>query len=298
MESLRRSLGARAEFRPTTAVGHAEELALDAAKSGFPLVAAAGGDGTIHEVANGLLRSGRPDAALAVYPIGSANDYAHSLGLAEGWWARPHAVALRPVDVGLARGPDGRERYFVNALGLGLNGAVNFESCRVAWLRGLPRYGVALLRALWSHYRHVPLTATFDGTERSAPTLALSVAIGKREGNFVLAPRAEIGDGLFDYLHAGPIPRWELLTHVPGMIAGTLPTDHPRLWTGRCREVAVASQEPLIVHVDGEFFCLPEEDVRRLEVRILPGRLRVLAVETPRPAVPAAGSPAPAHSLE
>src|SRR5258707_10954403 len=81
LESLRQTLGQRAEFRPTQAAGHAEQLALEAVQAGFAVVGAAGGDGTVHEVANGLLRAGRSEAALAVYPVGSANDYAHSLGL-------------------------------------------------------------------------------------------------------------------------------------------------------------------------------------------------------------------------
>src|SRR5262245_63292581 len=114
LDSLRRALEERAEFLPTQGPGHAEELALAAARAGFPLVGAAGGDGTVHEVANGLLRAGGAEAALAPFPIGSANDYAHSLGLMPVWWTRPGAaVAVRPVDVGVARAPGGRERYFV-----------------------------------------------------------------------------------------------------------------------------------------------------------------------------------------
>src|SRR5689334_15757480 len=80
-EGLRRALGPRAEFWLTEARGHAEELALRAGRGGFALVGAAGGDGTVHEVANGLLRAGETAPPLAIYPIGSANDYAFSLGL-------------------------------------------------------------------------------------------------------------------------------------------------------------------------------------------------------------------------
>jgi diacylglycerol kinase family enzyme len=278
LDSLRRALGQRAEFRPTSGPGHAEELARQAARDGFPVVGAAGGDGTLHEVANGLLSVPDTAAALAVYPTGSANDYAYSLGLSPEWWARPGAaVSVRPVDVGLARRPDGRERYFINALGLGLNGAVNLESRRIWWLRGLPRYGLALLRTLWSHFKHPVMTLTLDGAARTAPTLAVSVALGRREGNFLLAPHAQLDDGYFDCLHAGPVPRWELLRYVPALIAGGLPDNHPRLWQGRCREVRLTSEAPLTAHVDGEFFTLPEEGVRELEVHILPGRLRVQA---------------------
>src|SRR5439155_13972705 len=78
-ERLRDVLGPRAVFQPTLGPGHGEQLAMDAAKSGFPRIAAAGGDGTVHEVANGILRSERSGTILEVYPVGSANDYAHSL---------------------------------------------------------------------------------------------------------------------------------------------------------------------------------------------------------------------------
>jgi diacylglycerol kinase family enzyme len=277
LPGLRRALAGRAEFRPSEGPGHAEELARAAAGE-FAVVAAAGGDGTVHEVANGILRADRPETALAVFPTGSANDYADSLGLAPGWWLRPKPdLVLRAVDVGVVRSPEGRQRHFVNGLGLGFNGAVTLESRRIRWLRGVPLYGLALLRALWRHFKHPRLKVTFDGEQREAPTLALTIALGRREGNFVLAPDALLDDGLFDYLHAGPVSRWELLRHAPGMITGRLPQNHPRLWLGRCRRVTVASETPLLVHTDGEFFCRPEDGVTGLEIDLLPGRLRVQA---------------------
>src|SRR5207248_2866580 len=107
-------LGRRAEFWPTRHAGHARTLAAEAAEAGFAAVAAAGGDGTVHEVANGLLRAKR-EAVLAVVPVGSANDYAHALGLGADWWLRPDpAVGVRRVDVGVVRSAGGREQFFVN----------------------------------------------------------------------------------------------------------------------------------------------------------------------------------------
>src|SRR4051812_35923695 len=125
---LRRALGKRADFLPTERPAHAEELAFQAASDGCRVVGAAGGDGTVHEVANGLLRAERPEVALAVFPVGSANDYAHSLGLQPDWWRCQDSVArLRAVDVGRVRSPEGRQRYFVNGLGLGFNAMVTRE---------------------------------------------------------------------------------------------------------------------------------------------------------------------------
>jgi diacylglycerol kinase family enzyme len=283
LESLRRTLGTRADFQPTQSPGHAEELAWKAAQGGFSVVAAAGGDGTVHEVANGLMRAARPHVALAVYPVGSANDYAHSLGLGPEWWLRPEPSRnVGAVDVGIVETPDGRSRYFINGVGLGFNGAVTYESRRIRRLQGVFLYTAALLRALWNHYTCPPVVVTIDGDTRQTPTLALSVSIGRREGNFVLAPHAIVDDGLFDYMHAGPIPRWELLRYVPGMISGNLPVGHPALWMGRCRQVTVHSEAALPVHLDGELFSPPGGDLHDLDIRILPAALRVLGHESKR----------------
>jgi diacylglycerol kinase family enzyme len=276
LERLRRTLGASAEFWPTNAAGQAEELALKAAQIGFAVVTAAGGDGTVHEVANGLVRAAMPEVTLAVVPIGSANDYAHSLGLDERWWLKPDpTVARQRVDVGVVRAGT-HSRFFVNGLGLGFNGAVTLESRRIKHLQGLALYGLAFLRALWLRFQTPSMTVQLDdAAPQTVPTLALSLALGRREGNFVVAPNARLDDGLFDYVHAGPLRRLDLLKFVPGMITGKL-RSHPAVWTGTCRSVRLRSESALTVHVDGEFFCLPEQDVRAIEVDLLPGRLQVL----------------------
>jgi diacylglycerol kinase family enzyme len=277
LDRLRRVLGARADFRPTREPGQGEELALRAAAEGFATVAAAGGDGTVHEVANGLVRAARPGVALAVVPVGSANDYAYSLGLGAEWWLRPDPkIGRRHVDVGVACAGM-RSRYFVNGLGLGFNGAVTRESRRIKRLQGLALYGLALLRVLCFHYHRPVMTVEIDGQPgRTGPTLALSLALGRREGKFIVAPDAVLDDGLFDVIHAGDLSRLGAAALLPGLFRGKLPP-HPALWTGRCREVTVRAESPLIVHVDGEFLCLPEEGFRELKVSLLPGALEVFA---------------------
>lgn len=278
LDALRRGLGDRATFRPTSGPGEAETLARQAAEEGFAIVAAAGGDGTAHEVANGLMEAARPEVALAVLPVGSANDYAHSLGLVADWWRRPDPTVIRrPVDVGRARCGE-RQRYFINGLGLGFNGAVTLESRRIRRLRGLALYGLAFLRTLLFHFRHPRMTIQYDDEPpHTMPTLLLSLALGQREGNFTVAPEALLDDGLFDYVQAGALSRRELLSFLPGMVTGRLRSDHPQVRMGRCRLVRVHSEAPLTVHVDGEFLCRPEEGQRDLEVDLLPHALTVFA---------------------
>ncbi len=278
IEKLRQLLGARAVFRPTKYPGHAEEFALEAAQSGFATVAAAGGDGTAHEVANGILRADRPEVILEVYPIGSANDYAHSIGLEADWKLRNDpATAVRELDVGVVRSPDGRQRYFINSLGLGFNASVSLEARRIGFLQGRGLYNLALLRALCFRFQAPPMTITMDGQERRVPTLALTLAIGRREGKFVLAPNAVLDDGLFDYLHVGAISRRELLRNLLRINSGNLRKDHPLVWMGQCREVSVKSEVPLPFHIDGELFSQVEKEVYSLDVSIRPGHLRVMA---------------------
>ena len=152
---------------------------------------------------------------------------------------------------------------------------MTLESRHVRGLRGVPLYGVALLRALCLHYEYPPMAVTIDGESRCTPTLALTVALGRREGNFVLAPDAKLDDGLFDYLHAGPISRLGLLRYLPRMITGKIPKDDSRLRIGRCKYVIVHSEKPLLAHVDGEFLCRPEEGIHSVDIELIPAALRV-----------------------
>jgi len=130
LAQIRQMWGPNVVFRPTLHPGHGIELAIQAAQEGFEMVAAAGGDGTAHEVLNGLMRGQNSNVQFTIIPIGSANDYAFSLGL-----DRKTAPPARRVDVGLVRAPNGKSSYFGCCLGLGLNGCITWES------RQIPRSG-------------------------------------------------------------------------------------------------------------------------------------------------------------
>jgi diacylglycerol kinase family enzyme len=271
-EQLRRRLARQAEFRPTQHPGHGEQLARQAALEGFQVVAAAGGDGTVHEVANGILSAGRPEVELGLVPVGSANDYARSLGFAG---AKPPGDPLKVVDVGLVKSGD-RQRYFVCCLGLGLNGMVTLESRRIRRLQGLALYGLATLRALWHHHACPEMSIQFDD---AAPwvqrTLMMSVLVARQEGSFVLAPDALLDDGLFDYVHAGDISRCAAFRLVPYLALFGPPRRNPKVRLGQCARVQIRSETALPVHIDGEFFSRPEDDVKTLDIRLLPLALRV-----------------------
>lgn len=265
------------ELKPTSHAGHAEELAREAALAGFHKIIAAGGDGTVHEVANGLLQSGR-DAVFSTWPIGSANDYAFTLGLSE-WWKQTRRGETLPtktlaVDVGLVRG-GGRERFYVNALGVGFNGMVTIEARKIRWITGMPLYAWAFLKAMVKHFATPPITVRFDEREVAGPTLALTINLAQREGGFPITPDADLTDGLFDYMHATKLRRRHLIRYLPAMARGKLPRDHPLMHLGRAKRIEVRSETPLCVHADGEFFCVPGDGVKEMTVEVLPRRLMV-----------------------
>ena len=276
LKALPPALAAGIELRPTTCEGHAVELAKLACEEGFAKVVAAGGDGTIHEVANGVLQSERRDVVFSTWPIGSANDFAYSLGLIEWWKKRDEnpPTEILEVDVGQVKAP-GRQRFFVDALGVGFNGMVTIEARKTKWLKGMPLYAWAFLKAMVKHFATPTMTIRFDDREVTTPTLALSVLNGQREGNFPLRPNASLTDGFFDYVHATRLSRGHLLRYLPAMVRGKLPENHRLLTLGRVQRVEVHSEAPLCVHADGEFVCVPENGVKQVAVELLPKRLKV-----------------------
>jgi diacylglycerol kinase family enzyme len=263
-------------LRPTSHTGHAVELARRAAEDGFAKVVAAGGDGTAHEVANGVLRADRPDVVFGVWPLGSANDFAFTVGM-DRWWKR-HAenppTEVLAIDVGRATAGD-RVVYFVGNLGVGFNGMINGEARKTRWLKGPPLYLWAFVKSMVKHFHEPPMTIRFDDRTETTPTLALSVLNAQREGNFPLRPDASLTDGRFDYMHATRLTRWHLLRFLPAMMRGTLQRNHKLMRLGSVARLAVESETPLCVHADGEFVCVPEDGFTKLVVEVLPRRLKV-----------------------
>lgn len=271
LAKIRQAFGAHVEFRGTERPGHAVELAEQAARAGFPIVAAAGGDGTAHEVLNGLMRVRNPDVRFSIIPIGSANDYAYSLGLDQR-----HPPPPRSVDVGLVRAATGKSAYFGCGLGMGFTGSVTAESRRIRRLQGMLLYGAAAVRSLVDHF-HAPLMVLQidDEPAWTTPTLLFSTLVGKREGGFPIAPQAILDDGLFDLVHAGDLSRLEVLYFLPRLALAGPPTSYPKVRQGRCRRVQLRSDSPLIAHVDGEMFCFRDDNIRALEIEIVPKALPV-----------------------
>jgi diacylglycerol kinase family enzyme len=155
---------------------------------------------------------------------------------------------------------------------------VALDSRRIRWLRGMPLYALAYLRCLMWHFRTPVTRVELDDVTISAPLLALTVNVGIREGGFPITPHAKVDDGRFDFVHVADLRRWDLIRLLPRLMAGNIPTDHPKIRPGTAARVKVISDTPLCAHADGEFACVPADDVKELTFDTLPGRLTVEGV--------------------
>ena len=198
---LRQRFSGDTEFVETREGGHAERIAFDAARDDYGTIVAAGGDGTIHEIANGILRSGNQHVRLGVLPLGSGNDYTAACGIPQKW---QHALELLQsgessrVDVGEVCDANGRRQFFVNSLGLGLSGEIALEARSIRRFRGVMKYGLATLKAIARRRRILNTVIMLDDMRDSFRTMCLFVALGHREGGgFVVAPQAKLNDGWF-----------------------------------------------------------------------------------------------------
>jgi diacylglycerol kinase (ATP) len=265
--------GAEVEMAETRRHGHAAELAEAAARAGWPAVLALGGDGTVHEVANGLLRAAGDGetAALGIVPVGSGNDFALIAGLPRDPAEAARRIASggeRRVDVGRVGG-----RWFTNGVGIGLDARVAVEANRSRFGRGIVIYLWALARVLRA-FRPPVMRVEIDGAEViERPLTLVTVGNGGRHGGgFWICPGARIDDGALDVCVCDGLSKPQILRLLPRVMRGThvgASCVHMR----HARRVRITSTAPLAVHADGEILF---EDARELEIEIHPGRLRLL----------------------
>jgi diacylglycerol kinase (ATP) len=270
------SLGVTFDYAQTQYAGHAMDLAREAVHAGYEVLVAVGGDGTTHEVINGMMNSGESASHLAIIPAGSGNDFAAANGI-------PNVIELacqtvvqgktHLVDIGHITIDDTIQRYFDNTIGIGLTGLVGMETRKTPWLRGIPLYLLALLKTVFIHLKRIHIELEVDGASSQETTLMVNVANGQREGGgFMIAPQAKTDDGYLDLLVADVLPRLQVLGLIPRFMKGTH-LGHHAVHIQRARSVTVTSKEKLYFHVDGEILC---EFAHRIEIQILPARLSLI----------------------
>lgn len=269
---LRRA-GLRVEAQFTRGPRDAIELARQAVTSRPDAIIIAGGDGTLHEVVNGLLQSGAPQTLLGLIPIGTGNDFAKMLDLRPHDWraacARILAGKPRQVDAGQVN-----ETFFINGVGIGFDAQVALEANRLKYLPGsLLVYAGALLKTLLHRYRTPHITLETSSSRLEQTITLLTVGNGRCHGGaFRLTPDARVDDGLFDILIADAASRYGILKLAPRVMRGTH-LGEPGTRLLRDHRLQIHSAEPLVVHADGEILG---DALQSLDFRLLPGAVRFI----------------------
>jgi diacylglycerol kinase (ATP) len=268
------------DWSGTVYPGHAIELARQARDQGYDLVIAMGGDGTVHEVVNGLMQipeDKRP--ILGVVPAGSGNDFAHSIKVSRvSSEALTCALKGEPSTVDLGRMTDGQghTEYFDNTLGIGFGAIVTIRSHRLPVLRGFLMYLTAVLQTIILDHHPIRMQIETDTETWEQGVIYLILCNGPREGGgFLVAPDAKIDDGILHYALIKDVSRPMMFRIVPEVMKGT----HGRfkeVKMGTCKKFSLTANRPLFIHADGEIFTGPGTDLRKISIEILPNALRVV----------------------
>ena len=272
-------IGARRQVWRTSGPGDASELGARLARQGATRILVAGGDGTVHEVANGLLRQapgGASAPAVAVHPVGTGNDFARTARASRDPAASARVAACGVVerfDVGRAAW-DGGDRFFVNLLGFGVDVAVLRQRAKFSRLRGLAQYMAAFASAV-VRYRAPKAAIDVDGEAISGPVTLAAFTCGRSiGGGFMINPEAEPADGLIDLCHVRALRLAQVAPLAIKAIRGShAQSKHVVMRRLESAVIRTSNEEPIWFEADGELLLEPAKELR---VEVVPRSLGVL----------------------
>lgn len=260
--------------------GHATELTTQAAQEGHSIISALGGDGTVHEIVNGLMQipaDERPK--LAVVPIGSGNDFANNVGIEmdiERAMLNVFGEDTKAIDIGKITDQTGVTEYWDNTMGIGFDGAATIRASKITRLQGFPMYLLAVIQTILQHHNVAQMTIETDTETIEQDVLMISICNGPREGGgFHVAPGAVVDDGILDYAMIEGVSRLMMFRLIPEVMNGT----HGRfeqVRLGSSRTFKLSYDRPMAIHTDGEVFAGFTSEIRELSIEILPKAINVI----------------------
>jgi diacylglycerol kinase (ATP) len=265
----------------TVGEGDATQAAAAAARDGYDYVFAAGGDGTLNEVLNGIasVPQGLERVVFGIIPLGTGNDFANALGFSEQVDAALEQLVTSevvPVDVGLLNG-----RYFFNVSGGGFIAAVSDAvDTQLKSVAGKLAYLIGGAQVLFSH-EAIDAAMTWRGREaergeRRLPIHAFAVCNSQQiGGGRLIAPHAIIDDGLLDVCLIEAMPTLEFVALLRRVATGDHVEDE-RVTYFRASEIHMRFDREIKVNTDGQVL-----DARECHYRVLPRAARLLAPVRP-----------------
>ena len=271
---LLRSRDLPVELHKSGGVGDLEEQVKRHAENGASRIVVAGGDGSVYEAVNGIMRSGK-DVALGVIPTGTGNDFAKACDIPLNW---EHATRLlgdrlavgqyaKIIDIGTMN-----DRFFANGAGIGFDAKVT----RIARSYHLPIgdfvYLLAIFRAMVDGIATPRLHISSADFSWDGPATLASISNGPWLGGmFHIAPLAKNDDGKLELMIADPVSRWRITSLLPKLMSGTHMNETEI--QHRCvTKLSIVCSEPVASHLDGEVQPLQQ----RFELDVLAGALHLL----------------------
>jgi diacylglycerol kinase (ATP) len=274
VESVLRNRNLAYRIVRTTHAGHATEAARQALSEGERYLVAVGGDGTVHEVVNGMVRDGGPmaaDAVLGVVAAGSGCDFVRSFGLPDDAAQAAERLAgdrVRAIDVGTVTCADGTTRCFVNIAEAGLGGAVVARAAGLGRLLGGARYAAGFWLTL---PRFRPAAVRLDADGQYHAWRAYNVVVANCRfygGGMQISPNSDPGDCLLDILVMTG-PKSDSFSTLPKVYQGAhLP--HRNIAELRAAQLTIEAEPGFPVEADGEVL-----GVTPASFGIIPGAIRL-----------------------
>lgn len=270
-----------ADWAGTVYPTHATELAKQAALDGYELIISAGGDGTTHEVINGLMQVPKEQRPmLGIVPLGSGNDFAFAVGMnPEPEYAIRQIFTGTPkwVDVGKVEDNRGRVEYWDNALGIGFDAIVTIRSRRFTTFSGFLIYLLAVMQTIILNSKAPRFEIQTEHHSWSDQLLLFILCNGNREGGgFHVYPPARVNDGVLNYVGIPQVSRPMMLRLLPEVMRGThLKFSLTR--TGEFTEMEIHADQNLVIHTDGEIFSGFGMDIHQIKVNLIPSAIQVVS---------------------
>lgn len=247
--------------------GHASQLAKKLEQNGIECIVVVAGDGTLHEVVNGLVTG---KTILGLIPTGTGNDFCRSLGIP----IKPETAVrilwdgrIKRLDLGCVN-----DKFFINVAGVGFDAHVAREvNVNFKWLSGTAAYLAAVFKLLFT-YQNLPLKVLLDDNI-NLNIRSFLLAVGNARyygGGMCIVPSAVLDDGYFHICVAGDVDRLSILSNLPKIFKGKH-IEHPLVTEYKAKKVNLSSDIPVVIHADGEIVgYLPAT------LTLLPGRLKFL----------------------
>ena len=256
--------------------GQLTELAEQAVLEKYAPIIVAGGDGSIGDAVNGLMRAARfsqgPLPPLAILPLGSANDLVFALGLPTDLQEAAQVIAAgrtRAMDLGRLN-----DHYFVNNSAAGLEPYVTIKHEKIRWIKGIARYLVAAVQAILDKPEWQG-TVRWDGEQQRGSFSLISVGNGRRTGGFFMTPHADPFDGKLTLAFGYRGTRLGLFQALPRAFnedQGSY-VEMEGMREVHASHISIHLDKPSPAHTDGEL--LPQW-IQDFEYEILPGCLTII----------------------